>query len=87
MDLNKMDIDYQFDFYLKKVKLDPSKMSHTQYSEIKQAFIAGITQMMVMNVEIGSSLPSQSQDAIAKIWNQCSSYWNKQLTDIQKRQN
>lgn len=87
MDLNKMDIDYQFEFYLKKVKLDPNKISKTQLDETKQAFVAGITQMMVMNTEIGNSLPTKAQEAIAKIWGQCSKYWTERLSGIQSRNN
>jgi len=85
--MDKFDIDYQFDFYLQKVKLRKEDMSPTQLVETKQAFIAGISSMLVMNTEIGLMQFEKSKPIIEKLWGQCMSFWNEKLQDMQGRQN
>ena len=83
----KFDIDYQFNFYLEQVKLNKEQMSLTQYNEIRQAFIAGISSMLVMNTEIGQMSLNQSAPVIQKLWGQCNDFWSNAVIKFQSKNN
>jgi hypothetical protein len=77
--MEKFDLEYQFDFYLEKVKLKKEDMSPVQLSETKQAFAAGISSMLVMNTEIGEMNYTKASVIIAKLFHQCSDFWKSKL--------
>ena len=43
-----LEIDYQYELYLKRMALDESNMHEVQKTETKRAFYGGVTQMLIL---------------------------------------
>lgn len=79
--MEKFNIDYQFDEYLKRVYLNKEQMSQHQLKEITQAFVAGVCCMMLMQADI-ATLPTESRIPILKnLLQQCSAYWKAAIIE------
>lgn len=85
-DLEKFDIEYQFQFYLEKVKLNPKTMSPVQYRETKRAFVAGISAMLVLIIEEKPGADEFAQQ-VEKMLTQCAGFWKKEMTNYQSKFN
>ena len=71
----KINLENQFQFYLKRVGLDEKTMSEIQLQETKRAFFGGLSQMFVLFLEIGE-LPEENCNAIFdEIESQISLFW------------
>ena len=71
----KFNFEKQYQFYLRKVKLDERKMGEIQRKETRQAFYAGISQAVLYFITI--DMPED--DAVKQLENmvkQATDYWN-----------
>lgn len=75
-----INIEVQFDNYLKRVKLDKAKLSRTQYDETKKSFFAGASAMLVL---FRTSIPDLDDDkafiAMEKLWQEAEFFWRINL--------
>jgi hypothetical protein len=77
----KINLENQFQFYLKRVGLDEKTMSEIQLQETKRAFYGGFAQMWTLFVEAGE-LPEGDCDVIFyDIESQIKAFW---LAESQK---
>ena len=71
----KINLENQFQFYLKRVGLDEKTMSEIQLQETKRAFYGGFAQMWVLFIEVGE-LPEGDCDVIfIDIEKQITEFW------------
>lgn len=76
----EINIEIQFENYLKRVKLDKNKMSRTQYDETKKAFFAGASSMLVLFRTSIPDLPDkQAIIAMEKLWQEAEFFWKINL--------
>ena len=77
----KIDLEKQFDLYLKTAGLNAETMPKIQLSERKIAFYAGLSQMWKLFLEI-SELPEEDCTAIFDdMENQLNIFWLDKLKD------
>ena len=75
-----LEIDYQYELYLKRMALDESKMHEVQKTETKRAFYAGATQILaVMCVDIACIEDfNRAVVTIDDLVIQCEQFWKEQ---------
>lgn len=72
----KANIELMFQNYLKKVNLDPTKMSKVQFTETRRAFMAGVSSLIVVMVDDISEMGEQNAfEYMEDISNQCETFW------------
>lgn len=69
-------IEHQFELHLKGMDLDPSKMSEVEKTQIKLAFMGGMTKMLqLLTIE----LPKESgEKIISSLYEQLVAFWEDQ---------
>lgn len=75
----KIDLEQEYQEWLKKMKLNESKMGEVQKRETKRAFFGGISSLIA--VMAGNDLPDgeTGEKIIESIMTQVAEYWSKEL--------
>lgn len=75
-----INIEKQFENYLMRVKLDKNKMSRVQYDEMKKAFFAGASAMLILfRTEIPDLPEAKAMVEMEKLWQEAQFYWSINL--------
>lgn len=78
--MKKIDLEEQFEMYLKKMELNSGNIPYVQYVETKRAFMAACGQMLIIfRDEIGTI--ENEEEAVKQmkgLWDQVADYWKKE---------
>lgn len=71
-----INIEKQWENYLLRVKLDKLKMSSVQYDELKKAFFAGASAMLLLfRTEIPALPTDKAMIEMEKLWQEAAFFW------------
>lgn len=76
-----LEIEHQYQLYLKRMQLDESKMHPTQKIETKRTFYGGFTQLLVLLHEDIADIEDEDRAVLTleDLNTQCEQYWRTQV--------
>lgn len=76
-----LEIEHQYELYLKRMKLDISKMHPQQRTETKRAFMGGFTQMLVLLRTDVAGIEDEDRAVLTleDLNTQLEQFWNSQI--------
>lgn len=76
----ELTVEFQYNFFLKRMGLVEDKMSEIQKNEIKNAFIGGFGQALLVMIQGVAMLPEDEiEKAVTKLFQEVSEFWKQQL--------
>lgn len=76
----KINLEQQYQFYLKKMKLDEKQMNPIQRVETKRAFIGGFSQCWVAFGNLEFEHDQEYNECFADLQNQLDNFWKKEVS-------
>lgn len=77
---DKIDLEQQYQFYLKKMKLDEKTMNPIQRVETKRAFVGGFSQCWVAFSKLEFEHDHQYNECFEDLQNQLNAFWKKEVS-------
>lgn len=82
--MDKFNIEKLWNDYLKRMQLDPKKMSSVQYSESKRAFFGGASSIFLsMSVDMPALNDDQAEEAMDLVHQQLKNFWQSEIESRQ----
>lgn len=80
MSKKNFDIEYQYQFYLKKVKLEESKMHSVQKTKLRETFFAACGQMLLlMSQDLSELEEDKAIEELDNMLKQVQDFWDETL--------